>query len=271
MTQTLSAYRILGESQAMQTLAAWVHTAAPHVDPILLTGERGTGKELLAHAIHTLGPAKGTMVILDCSTLPLSTLESVLFGHERGSFTGATHRHIGLLENAQGGSLFIDELHTLPLSVQHRFLRFIEEGHILRIGGTLPLTIHCRIIAASNRDLAAAVAGGRFLPDLYDRLNVLHATIPPLRERGEDRWLLFRHFIGNDAAARLTPEARTILAAHPFYGNVRELKTLCRRLSIFHPQDVITGEIIQQHLEPSPPHPGLSRDAEIAAGAACQG
>jgi len=252
MPTCLTKNHIVGESPAMLSLAQWVETAARQWDTILITGERGTGKELLAKAIHKLGPTPPNKlpVIVDCASLHSSTAESVLFGHERGAFTGAVNKHTGLLEAANGTSLILDEISQLTLELQSRFLRFLEEGTVRRIGATNSQSIRARIIAATNRNLEEDVRRGLFLPDLYDRLNVLHVECPPLRERGEDVFELMKGFLKQGVLSRLDNEARQLLLEYPFPGNVRELRNLCRRLMIFHPGEPLTAELISNHLNP---------------------
>ncbi|MBI1387431.1 MAG: AAA domain-containing protein [bacterium] len=239
---------LYGESEAMNILERRVELAAPHWETVFIHGERGSGKELLARALHRMGPARGAdPVVVDCASLHAATAESVLFGHERGAFTGAVHRHIGLLELADGGGVFLDEIGALPLELQGRFLRFLEERTVLRIGASRPLAIRTRVIAAANRDLEYEARRGRFLPDLLDRLTVIPLRVPPLRERGDDVLLLYRHF---DPAGfnRLSDEARAALLEHPWPGNVRELKHLCARLSVFCPSGPIERDDVRQWL-----------------------
>lgn len=249
MAKSLTQLGILGESPIMQRLNQWVQKAAPQWDTILITGERGTGKELLAHAIHKLGPTRGgTSALVDCAALHVATAESVLFGHERGSFTGAVNKHVGLLERAHEGTLFLDEIGTLSLELQSRFLRFLEERTVQPIGSHIPRKIRTRIIAATNRDLEQDVLQGAFLPDLLDRLNVLNVELPPLRERGEDRWLLIRHFLNEPDLKRFTSGAVDAIMNYDFPGNIRELRNFCRRLKIFHLDSRVTEADAIQHL-----------------------
>ncbi len=251
MSNTLSKFNIIGESPVMQELANLVKIAARHSDTILITGERGTGKELLAHAIHQLSRCRAAdPVIVDCASLHASTAESVLFGHERGAFTGAVNRHIGLLETAHENTLFLDEISTLPLELQSRFLRFLEERTIRRIGAASSKPINTRVIAATNRDLEADTQNGLFLPDLFDRLNVLHLVCPTLRQREDDVLLLLRHFLGEVNFARLREDALETVCQYSFPGNVRELRHLCRRLEVFHPNGPITADTMNAYLNP---------------------
>ncbi len=249
MENAFKQFAIIGESRAMQTLAEQTFIVAPLWDTILITGERGTGKELLAKTIHKLGPTKGKpLTIVDCAALNPSTVESVLFGHERGSFTGAVHRHIGYLEACDGGTLFLDEIGALPLDIQYRLLRFIEEQTVTRIGSVHARKVHTRILAATNRNLEQASVNGHFLPDLYDRLNILPLFMPPLRERESDALLLFSHFMRQNSGHRLTKEAKEYVLNYSYPGNVRELRNLCRRLLAFHPDQPISRKILDSHL-----------------------
>lgn len=235
----------------MQKLEQTVQRVAPLHDPVFITGERGTGKELLAKALHLLGPTRGgSMVIVDCASLPQTTVESILFGHERGSFTGATRQHIGFLEAAHEGTLFLDEISHLPLEVQRCFLRFLQEGTITRIGANRPKQIRTRIIAASNRPIQNELKQGTFLPDLYDRLNVFPLRLPPLRARENDIHSLMQCFMGKTHFQRVLPEGLQVVLNYPFPGNVRELQHLCRRLVVFHPTGTITKEMIETNLDP---------------------
>jgi DNA-binding NtrC family response regulator len=254
MASSLTQFKILGQSRAMQQLGEQTHIAAKHWDTILITGERGTGKELLANAIHYLGPGRGGKpVTVDCGALHESTLESLLFGHEKGAFTGAYHRHIGFLESAHQGTIFFDEISTLPRSAQSRFLRFMEEGTVIRVGGKESIKVRTRVVAATNRNLAEEVAQGRFLADLYDRINILPLTTPPLRERGDDILLLFHHFLDSSKPVHLTEQAQTFLRNHPFPGNVRELRNLCRRLNVFHKNETIEEADVVRYADSSMP------------------
>lgn len=244
----LKRFKITGESSAMQSLASWIHTVAPLPDHVLLTGERGTGKELTANAIHKLSQNRGgDLITIDCAALPHATHEATLFGYERGAFTGAVNRRIGFIELANGGSLFLDEISTLPLDMQYRFLRFLEAGTVTRIGSAKPQKIRTRVIVASNRDLIHEVRENRFLPDLYDRLNVFQTMIPPLRERGEDILLLLQTFMGKQFE-QLNDDAKDYLLHYPFPGNVRELRHLSRRLSVFYPQQTVSSQDVQEQL-----------------------
>jgi DNA-binding NtrC family response regulator len=222
---------LLGRSPAMQDLYKMIGRVAPTDMTVLLSGESGTGKELVARAVHQHSlRAEGAWVALNCAAIPEPLLESELFGHERGAFTGAIERKPGSFEQASGGTLFLDETGELPLAVQAKLLRALQEKEIRRLGGRESLPIDVRIIAATNRDLEAAVARGQFREDLYYRLNVIHLHLPPLRARREDIPLLAQFFLTRYSRELDRPvggfaaEALDCLCAHTWPGNVRELE-----------------------------------------------
>jgi transcriptional regulator with GAF, ATPase, and Fis domain len=212
---------------------------APTDYTVLVTGETGTGKELVARAVHNLSRRKGrTMVKVNCAALPPQLIESELFGHERGSFTGATDKRIGKFELAHGSTIFLDEIGELPLELQAKLLRVLQEKEIERIGGKGPIVVDVRIIAATNRNLQAEVAAGRFRSDLYYRLNVFPLLVPPRRERPEDVLPLTMHFlqkIGKKLGKPLTGLAASMLQQlqqYPWPGNIRELEHVLERAAI---------------------------------------
>jgi DNA-binding NtrC family response regulator len=246
---------LVGESVAIQKLVELVGRAARSSASVLVTGERGTGKELVARAIHELSPrAKGPLEKLNCAALPSELIESELFGHEAGAFTGATKQRRGKFERASGGTLFLDEVGDMPLAMQAKLLRVLQEREIERVGGSETLKVDTRVVAATNRDLVAACEKETFRADLYDRLNVLPLAIPPLRARREDIPRLARHFLDLAARAndrrdmRLTDGAIAQLAAYSFPGNVRELKNLIERLVILTPDETIDDEDVKSCL-----------------------
>ncbi|WP_437275760.1 sigma-54 dependent transcriptional regulator [Sorangium sp. So ce375] len=227
---------LIGTSPAMQKVYRMARQVAGARATVLITGESGTGKGELARAIHAKGPrAKGPFVTLHCAALAESLLESELFGHERGAFTGADKRRIGRFEQAHGGTLFLDEVGEIAPSTQVKLLRVLQERTFERVGGNDTVSVDVRLIAATNRDLAAAVQEGRFREDLYYRLNVVHIDMPPLRIRDTDVLLLANHFLRRFAAENhrkidgFTDEARSKLVAHRWPGNVRELENAIER------------------------------------------
>lgn len=233
MTNPLEA--IIGQGEAMRRVREQIVWAAECDEPLLITGERGTGKELAARAVVALGRRRGAAcVVVDCAALPLSLAESELFGHERGAFTGAVNQRIGRLEEAQGGTLILDEIGHLGLPTQASLLRVLEYGGYRRLGGRHALELDARVIAATNADLESATRTGAFLPDLYDRLNVLRIHLPPLRERREDVPLLAQVLWQRAAPGAPALPAAWIeaLATLPLPGNVRELRNLVIRLAI---------------------------------------
>src|SRR5919109_3151495 len=197
---------IVGQSPSLRATLDIIRQAAPSSATVLLLGESGTGKELFARALHEHSPrAQGPFVPINCAAIPETILESELFGYERGAFTGAVQRKEGRIERAQGGTLFLDEVGELTPSVQVKLLRFLQDGQIERLGGTSPINVDCRVVAATNRDLLAQVKEGRFREDLFYRLNVIQVQLPPLRDRPEDVPLLADHFVARYAAKNGKP------------------------------------------------------------------
>ena len=239
---------LVGTSAPVKKMVEQIARAAKSAANVLVTGERGTGKELVARAIHQLSPrAKGPLEKLNCAALPSELIESELFGHEAGAFTGATKQRRGKFERASGGTLFLDEVGDMPLAMQAKLLRVLQEREIERVGGNETIKVDARVVAATNRDLIAACEKQEFRADLYDRLNVLPLAIPPLRARREDIPLLVRHFLEMTAKANdrrdisIDDDAIAVLAGYSFPGNVRELRNLIERLVILTPDDVIEG------------------------------
>ena len=225
---------VLGKSPAMRRIFAMLPRIAQSDSTVLIEGETGTGKTLLAEAIHNASPRKsGPFVVVDCAAIPPTLVESELFGHERGSFTGAHATHRGAFEQATAGTLFLDEIGELPLDVQPKLLRVIEHRAIRRIGGAQPIPLDVRVMAATNRDLRQEVNAGGFRTDLYYRLNVVRILVPPLRERREDVPLLIEHFYRQFAReGDMSGPPRALLdslARNPWQGNVRELRAAVER------------------------------------------
>ena len=251
MAQEIARYReaelargeMVGESPPFEALLESVRRiGASSASRVLLLGESGTGKALVARAIHAHGArARGPFVEVNCASLPEHLIEAELFGAEKGSYTGADQKRVGLATLADGGTLFLDEVGELPLPLQAKLLHFLEDGSYRPIGSARSLTADARVIAATNRDLAAEVRAGAFREDLFYRLNVVQLRMPALRERGGDVLLLARHFAaryGRDercAPVQFTPEAEAVLLAHRWPGNVRELRNLVERLTILGP------------------------------------
>jgi DNA-binding NtrC family response regulator len=247
---------MVGESPALRALVEQIRQVAPSQGRVLITGENGAGKELVAHAIHRLSKrAAGPFVKINCAAIPKDLVESELFGYERGAFTGAMQAKKGRLELADGGTLFLDEIGDLSLEAQAKLLRVIETGELERVGGTRTQTVDVRILAATNKDLAAAIESGDFRSDLFYRLNVLPLHVAPLRERGSDIPLLAAHFLTLFCAAegkpakRLGAEGERLLAAYHWPGNVRELRNLMERAAILVPGDEVRAEDLAPWLE----------------------
>jgi two-component system response regulator HydG len=238
---------IIGASKAMRDLLETAVTVAATEATVLITGESGTGKELIARAIHANSNRRdGPLVTVNCAALTDTLLESELFGHEKGSFTGADRKRDGRFMQAQGGTIFLDEVGEIPLHMQAKLLRAIQEREIQRVGGDTVLKVDVRIIAATNRDLLADVQAGKFREDLYYRLNVINLLVPPLHKRTEDVPLLARHFLEHFAAKNrkhlkgFTPAAMDVLVRYPWPGNVRELENALERAVIMAVGDYLT-------------------------------
>ena len=235
---------LYGSCDSMRTLFDTIERVASVNATVVVLGESGSGKELVANAIHQLSERRNRpFVAVNCGALPETLIESELFGHERGSFTGAARTHRGCFERANGGTLLLDEITEMPLDMQVRLLRVLESGRFSRIGGDQEIAVDVRVIAASNRDLRGAVAAGKLREDLMYRLCVIPITVPPLRDRGGDTLLLAEMFLEqlneeNATTKSFISEARERLAAHPWPGNVRELKNVVHRAYVLSDDDV---------------------------------
>jgi len=243
---------MLGTSPQMQGVFSFIRKVATTTAPVLLLGESGTGKEMAALAIHRRGPRKdGPFIPINCNAIPENLLESELFGHEKGSFTGATMQRVGLVETAKGGTLFLDEIGELPPSIQVKLLRYLQEQRFQRVGGRQELASDARVIAATNVDLKAGINQGSFREDLYFRLAVLVISLPPLRERGDDAVLLAEEFLQKYAAQNgkaniaFVPEALRAINRHPWPGNVRELQNRIKRAVIMADSRRITEKDLE--------------------------
>ncbi|MGB8601293.1 MAG: nitrogen regulation protein NR(I) [Rhizomicrobium sp.] len=246
---------LIGRSAAMQEIYRVIARLTQTDLTVMIMGESGTGKELVAKALHDYGKRRhGTFVAVNMAAIPKELVESELFGHERGAFTGATNRGIGRFEQAEGGTLFLDEIGDMPLEAQTRLLRVLQQGEYTTVGGRVPIRTDVRIIAATNRDLRQLIQQGLFREDLYYRLNVVPLRLPPLRERGDDIADLARHFLRKAEdeglpSKHLEPEALDLLRHHRWPGNVRELENLIRRLAVLQSGDTITGEAVAVELK----------------------
>ena len=246
---------LIGRSPAMQEIYRVIARLTQTDLTVMIMGESGTGKELVARALHDYGKRRhGTFVAVNMAAIPKELVESELFGHERGAFTGATNRGIGRFEQAEGGTLFLDEIGDMPLEAQTRLLRVLQQGEYTTVGGRTPIKTDVRIIAATNRDLRQLIQQGLFREDLYYRLNVVPLRLPPLRERSEDITDLVRHFLRKAEeeglpAKHLDTDALDILRHHRWPGNVRELENLIRRLAVLHSGDAIPASVIAAELK----------------------
>jgi two-component system, NtrC family, nitrogen regulation response regulator GlnG len=262
---------LVGRSAAMQDIYRVLARMMQTDLTLMITGESGTGKELVARALHDYGKRrKGPFVAINMAAIPRDLIESELFGHEKGAFTGAHSRSSGRFEQAEGGTLFLDEIGDMPMDAQTRLLRVLQQGEYTTVGGRTPIRTDVRIVAATNKELKNSINQGLFREDLYYRLNVVPLRLPPLRDRAEDVPDLVRHFVkqveqeGLDAK-RFDTAALELMKSYAWPGNVRELENFVRRLTALYPQEVITREIIEQELQTAPSDSQISHDDSLAA------
>ncbi len=246
---------LVGRSPAMQEIYRALARLMPTDLTVMISGESGTGKELVARALHDYGKRrKGPFVAVNMAAIPRDLIESELFGHEKGAFTGALTRSAGRFEQAEGGTLFLDEIGDMPMEAQTRLLRVLQQGEYTTVGGRVPIKTNVRIVAATNKDLRTSIQTGQFREDLFFRLNVVPLRLPPLRERAEDIPDLVRHFsnlVEKEGLPRkhIDGEALDRLKRYRWPGNIRELENLVRRLAALYPQDTITAQLIDAELD----------------------
>ncbi len=264
---------LLGPSAAMKKVAEMVTTVAASDATVLISGESGTGKELVARAIHAASARRyNPLVVVNCGALPEGTLESELFGHEAGAFTGARARHKGKFETAEGGTVFLDEIGEVSPKVQVDLLRVLEEKVVTRLGGNTPIPVDFRVVAATNRDLRALIASGNFREDLFWRLNVFTIEIPPLRERREDIPVLAGHFLERFTQAmgrkplQLSAATLDVLQSYPWPGNVRELQNAIERAVVVGSGPLVEPKDLPVHITSAPAGPGPGSLAEAEKG-----
>jgi two-component system nitrogen regulation response regulator GlnG len=263
---------LIGRSPAMQDIYRTLARLMATDLSVMINGESGTGKELVARALHDYGKRRnGPFVAVNMAAIPRELIESELFGHERGAFTGATQRSPGKFELAAGGTLFLDEIGDMPLEAQTRLLRVLQEGEYTTVGGRTPIRANVRIVAATHQDLRRAIQQGTFREDLFYRLNVVPLRMPPLREKPDDIPELVNHFLSKAAADGLPekvldPGAIARLKEYRWPGNVRELENLVRRLAALYSQEVITADVIAAELADMPPEDEAPAPAEPVAG-----
>jgi len=252
LRQRLGKHEIVWKGDAMRRVTVQVERVAASETRVCILGETGTGKELVARTLHERSArASGPFVTLNCAAVPDELIESELFGHEKGSFTGAAGRHVGKFEQAERGTIFLDEIGDMPLQMQAKLLRVLEENEIERVGGEKPIRVDVRVLVATHRDLEAQVKDGKFRQDLFHRIYVFPLVLPPLRERREDIPTLIEHFAAQVSAQNgwkpvpFTPEAIARLQAHPWPGNVRELRNMVERLMLLAPKGEVDLETVE--------------------------
>jgi two-component system nitrogen regulation response regulator GlnG len=263
---------LVGRSAAMQEIYRVLARMMQTDLTLMITGESGTGKELVARALHDYGKRrKGPFVAINMAAIPRDLIESELFGHEKGAFTGAQARSSGRFEQAEGGTLFLDEIGDMPMDAQTRLLRVLQQGEYMTVGGRTPIRTNVRIVAATNKDLKQSIQQGLFREDLYYRLNVVPLRLPPLRDRTEDIPDLVRHFVQicereGLGSKRFDVSALEAMKAYDWPGNVRELENLVRRLVALYPQDIIGRETVEAELHPVMSTPAPSERAPEKEG-----
>jgi transcriptional regulator with GAF, ATPase, and Fis domain len=248
-------FGIIGNSPNLNHAIEVAVQVAPTEMTVLINGESGVGKESFSKIIHQLSPRKhGQFIAINCGAIPEGTIDSELFGHEKGSFTGAHEARKGYFEVTTGGTIFLDEIGEMPLGTQSRLLRVLEYGEFIRVGSSKVIKTDVRVVAATNRDLLEAVQQGKFREDLYYRLNTVPISVPPLRQRGNDIELLFRKFSFDfsekyrTTPLSLTPEAEEVLLRYPFPGNIRQLKNLVEQVSVLEINRLIEPEVLRKYL-----------------------
>ncbi len=255
---------VVGQSRAMQEIYLTIARLRNADLTVLITGESGTGKELIARALHGYSGRKAApFVALNVAAIPRELIESELFGHEKGAFTGATQRNTGRFSQADGGTLFLDEIGDMPYEAQTRLLRVLQEGEFMPVGSHRSVKADVRIIAATNKDLRQMVHAGSFREDLYYRLNVIQLHVPPLRERREDIPGLVQHFIAGTPKV-FDPAAMQVLQEYAWRGNIRELENFTKRLCALCPQDIVTREVAQAFLVSAEPAEGMAMDGALS-------
>ncbi len=272
LSRRLGKHEIIWKGDTMQRVMAQVERVAASETRVCILGETGTGKELVARTLHERSPrAGGPFVTLNCAAVPAELIESELFGHEKGSFTGAAGRHLGKFEQAQRGTIFLDEIGDMPVVMQAKLLRVLEEGEVERIGGEKAITVDVRVVVATHRDLEAQVREGKFRQDLFHRVFVFPLRLPPLRERREDIPALIEHFASQVTTTngwkpvRFSAEAMAGLQEHSWPGNVRELRNAVERLMLLAPANEVTAETVALAL------PGSAGASSLASNFATSG
>jgi two-component system, NtrC family, nitrogen regulation response regulator NtrX len=271
LRQRLGKHEIVWQGEAMRRVMAQVDRVAASETRVCILGETGTGKELVARTLHERSPrASGPFITLNCAAVPAELIESELFGHEKGSFTGAAGRHIGKFEQAEHGTIFLDEIGDMPLHMQAKLLRVLEESEVERVGGEKPVRVDVRVLVATHRDLSSQVRDGKFRQDLFHRVYVFPLTLPPLRERREDIPRLIEHFAAQVSAQNnwkpipFTPEALEALKSDSWPGNVRELRNMVERLMLLAPDGTVDLDTVCLALPV--PLPGSSSIEPVASG-----
>ena len=268
LRQRLGKHEIVWTGETMKKLMSQIERVAASETRVCILGETGTGKELVARTLHERSPrASGPFITLNCAAVPAELIESELFGHEKGSFTGAAGRHIGKFEQAEGGTIFLDEIGDMPLPMQAKLLRVLEEGEVERIGSDKPTRVDVRVVVATHRNLESLVHDGKFRQDLFHRIYVFPLLLPPLRERKEDIPMLVRHFAEQVCAQNnwkpmpFSPEAIQELQAYAWPGNVRELRNAVERLILMATEGEVTGDTVEMALPRR-----LTTSTSLAAG-----